>query len=313
MEPKQSIMRGQGSHSNKSVLVITNPAAGQRQQKKLAAVVSILRDRDCAVSIWATSARGDAEGLARKINPDQFDVVAIASGDGTINEVLNGIDANAPPVAIIPIGTANVLAAEIGLEAMPKAIADTITFGCSQRINLGIANGRRFAMMASMGFDAEVVHNVNLNLKHHFGKGAYALEALRQLFTFRAPIFELSIDGEAYDARSVIIANGRYFGGRFIVAPDAQLKQPGFDVCRYTRSGCAATVQYMASMARGSLPTRHDYEITRGANIHISGPIGAPVQADGDVITHLPATISTLPNAVELMFPRSPEHSHQGG
>ena len=127
-----------------------------------------------------------------KIDPDQFDVVAIAGGDGTINEVLNGIDVNAPPVAIIPIGTANVLAAEIGLETKPKVIADTITSGCPQPINLGIANGQRFAVMASMGFDAEVVSNVNLSLKRYFGKGAYALEALRQLLTYSAPDFKLS-------------------------------------------------------------------------------------------------------------------------
>ena len=302
-------MRDPTSQSAKHILVIINPAAGQRQQKRLTAVLSILRDQGCQACIWTTSARGDAKDMARKIDPDQFDVVTIAGGDGTINEVLNGIDVNVPPVAIIPIGTANVLAAEIGLETEPRVIADTITSGCPQPINLGIANGQRFAVMASMGFDAEVVSNVNLSLKRYFGKGAYALEALRQLLTYRAPVFKLSIDGEPHGAHSVIIANGRYFGGRFIVAPDAHIKQPSLDICCYTRCGRAATVQYMASMARGHLPDRRDYAITRGERIHIAGPIGAPVQADGDVITHLPAKVSVLPNAIELMFPRRPKAS----
>jgi len=97
------------------------------------------------------------------------------------------------------------------------------------------------------------------------------------------------------------------FGGRFVVAPNARLEKPSFDICYSTRGGRAATLQYLVSMIRGNLPNRPDFEITSAPSLFISGPKGAPVQADGDIVTYLPAKISIQPNAVELLFPK--EHA----
>ncbi len=290
----------------KRVLVIANPVAGRRRQGRLAAILAILRDRGCDLSVQTTSARGDAERMARAIDDRHADVIAIAGGDGTINEVLNGLGPTAPPVAIIPIGTANVLAAEIGLPATTYGIADAVAFGHPRRISLGLANGRRFAVMASIGLDAEVVRHVNLTLKRYLGKGAYTYETLYQWLRFEPTVYDLSLDGQHRQAHGVVIANGRYFGGRFIVAPDACIEEPSFDICCCTSAGRIAAFRYLASMVRGNLASRRDYEIIKGMNIQIHGPEGAAVQADGDVITRLPATISMLPNAVALMFPEHP-------
>lgn len=287
------------------ILVIANPTAGRRHHKTLTSILEILRELGCDLVVQTTTARGDAENMARALTPNQFDVVAIAGGDGTINEVLNGLEKTSPPVAIIPIGTANVLAAEIGLGALPLSIADTIAFGHRQAMSLGVANGRRFAVMASVGLDAEVVDHVNPSLKHYLGKGAYVWETLHQVITFRPPIFELSVDEKPLHAHSILVANGRFFAGRFIVAPDARLERPSLDVCRYMRSSRVAMVSYLISMVRGRLADRDDFKISRGTSIRINGPKGTPVQADGDVITELPAIIDVLPDAVDLMFPRN--------
>ncbi len=287
----------------KRVLVITNPMAGRRHRGRLETILKALADRGCETKLETTSARGDAEKLASEIGPECADVLAVAGGDGTINEVLNGINTTAPPIAVIPMGTANVLAVEIGLNSTIQAIADTIAFGLSKRISLGTANGRRFAVMASAGLDAEIVRHVSLELKRYLGKGAYAYETLHQILSFDPPAYELSIDDEKYDAHGVIIANGRHFGGRFVVAPNARLERPSFDICYGTRGGRVATLQYLVSLIRGSLPNRTDYEITSASALRIHGPKGAPVQADGDIVTYLPAEISIQPNAVELLFP----------
>lgn len=300
--PKED-MKYEDQEKLKRISVITNPTAGRRQRHRLDAVLNALRDRGCDPSVVATSARGDAEKLARQIDHDQVDVLAVAGGDGTINEVLNGIEAKAPPLAIIPLGTANVLAAEIGLDSAVKAIADTIAFGTPKRISLGLANGRRFAVMASLGLDAEVVRHVSLDLKRFLGKGAYAIETLRQLFAFQAPAYEFAIDGKTQEAFGIIIANGRYFGGRFLVAPNARLDKPSLDVCYATSGGRIAAFRYLASMARGRLADREDYKIIETRSLRVNGPKGMAVQADGDVITQLPAEISVQPDAVTLMFP----------
>lgn len=289
---------------SKRVLVIMNPTAGRRHRRQLEAILGALRDRGCDTKVLTTSSRGDAERLVGQIDRRHIDVLAIAGGDGTINEVLNGIqDCAAPPLAIIPLGTANVLAIEIGLGSTVPAIADTIASGRPKRINLGLANGRRFAVMASVGFDAEVVRHVNLNLKRYLGKGAYALETLHRLLSFDPPTYEFSIDGQTRHAHGIIIANGRHFAGRFVVAPDARLDKPSFDICCSTRSGRAAALHYLVSMARGRLADRQDYEIIPASTLRINGPEGAPLQADGDIITHLPATIGIQPDTAELMFP----------
>ncbi len=244
--------------------------------------------------------------MAKSVDSGQADVLAIAGGDGTINEVLNGVGPAAPPVAIIPMGTANVLAAEIGLASTTYEITDTIILGHPRRISLGLANGRRFAVMASVGLDAEVVCHVNLTLKRYLGKGAYVFETMHQWLRAAPPVYSLSLGAGHRQAYGAVIANGRYFGGRFIVAPEACIEEPNFDICCCISGGRMAALRYLTSMVRGNLASRRDYEIIKGTDIRIHGPDGAAVQADGDVITQLPATITMLPSAVELMFPRSP-------
>ncbi|MGH1480651.1 MAG: diacylglycerol/lipid kinase family protein [Geminicoccales bacterium] len=288
----------------KRVLVIANPAAGRAYRRYLDTILQALRDRGCDPAMQTTSAPGDAERHAQNIDFTDVDVLAIAGGDGTINEVLNGLQAAAPPLAIIPIGTANVLAAEVGLGSTANSIADTIAHGEARRICLGLANGRRFAVMASLGLDAEVVRHVSLDLKRYIGKGAYVIETMRQLFCFDPPAYELSINGKTHHAYGVIIANGRYFGGRFVVAPNASIRKPCFDVCYSTNGGKVAAVRYLAAMIQGRLAEREDYRILEAPHLRIEGPVGANVQADGDIITHLPAVIDIEPDAVEIMFPK---------
>lgn len=286
------------------VLIIANPRAGRANRAPLPRIVQALRDRACDVRIQVTADRGDAERLASKITIQDADVLAVAGGDGTMNEVLNGLVGDAPPIAIIPVGTANVLAAEIGLRATVDAIADTIISGQPSPICLGLVNGRRFAVMASLGLDAQVVRDVNLKLKRFIGKGAYVYETFHQLAAFDPPAFDLVIDNQPHKAYGVVVANGRYFGGRFVVAPKACIKKPSLDVCCGISGGRMATLRYMASMLQGHLADRPDYRIIDAKTLEIRGPMGATVQADGDVIASLPARIGIQPEAVTLMFPQ---------
>ncbi len=130
-----------------------------------------------------TTRPGDAEKTANLLQAADFDVVVAAGGDGTINEVANGLikaTGAVPPLAIIPLGTANVLAEEIGLRGQPAAIAKAIACGDRITVHLGLANGRHFIMMAGVGFDAHVVANVDLALKRRTGKIAYAWRPWRR-------------------------------------------------------------------------------------------------------------------------------------
>ncbi|MDH3659274.1 MAG: diacylglycerol kinase family lipid kinase [Alphaproteobacteria bacterium] len=296
-------MIAEGSIARKRILLVANPTAGRGRGAGLKPIVDRLEGHGCSVTVYQTKAAGDAERFVREAGGAGFDAIAAAGGDGTINEVLNGLSAGGPPLAIIPLGTVNVLAKEIGLPQSIDRIAETVAFGPSRPISVGDANGRRFAVMASVGLDAEVVENVNLDLKRHVGKWAYLYETARQIAFSSPPPYRLRFDHEEQEAQGIIIANGRFYGGRYVAAPEANLENPSLEVCRLTRPGRWAAPGYLLSLCLGRLAERADVRIDRATGLEITGPAGAPLQADGDVLCRLPAIIKVLPAAVDLVFP----------
>ena len=148
---------------------------------------------------------------------------------------------------------------------------------------------------------------VDLNLKRHVGKWAYVYEALRQIITAPPSTLRLRYhDGTEEEAEGAIIANGRFYAGRFVAAPKADLEKPTLAICRMTRPGRLAIPRYLMSMLLGRLAARSDYRIGEAVDLEILGPAGAPLQADGDVLCRLPASIRLLPAAVDLVFPSTP-------
>lgn len=297
------------NHSRR-LLVIFNPTAGSRRRRRLEETLRILREAGCRLELRQTLAAGDAARLARDFDPETFDAVVAAGGDGTINEVINGLvagrSAAAPPcLAIVPLGTANVLAAEIGLRIDPPSIAAAILAGRTVTLSLGTANGRLFALMVGVGFDAHVVRHVDLALKRRIGKAAYLWETLRQLACFPFPTYRVTVDGAIHEAASIIVAKGRHYAGRFVCAPRASLEDPLLHVCLFTRRGAWNLLRYGAGLLFGWLPHYPDFRIVTGRVVTIEEPAGDPVQGDGDAITELPLKVTLLPAALRLCVPAS--------
>ncbi len=292
--------------SRRRILVIYNPSAGQWRRRRLKATLHALEVLGCVLTLHETTHPGDAEATAVGLSAKDYDAVVAAGGDGTINEVANGLIRAAgpiPPLAIIPLGTANVLAQEIGLRGPPAAVARAITGGPRQRVHLGRANGRHFIMMAGVGFDAHVVANVDLALKRHTGKIAYVLEMLVQALRYGFPPCHVTIDGRPFDARSVVVCNGRHYGGPFVAAPEASLGTPAFEVCLLERGGWAHVLRYGAALVLGRLSALPDVRILSGRLIRIEGQKGLPVQGDGDIIAALPVEIDVAETTLDLVVP----------
>ncbi len=288
------------------VLVIYNPTAGQWRRRKLAAALRAVAALGCPVTLHETTHRGDAEATARALTQERCDVVVAAGGDGTINEVANGLIAApgpVPPLAIIPLGTANVLAQEIGLRGSPAAIAAAIAGGRFLDVHLGLANGRHFIMMAGVGFDAHVVANVDLALKRTTGKLAYVWETLSQALRYGFPQCRVTVDGKSFQAFSVVVCNGRHYGGPFVAAPRAQLTDPRFEVCLLKRGGWRHVLRYGLALVLGRLHSLPDVRIESGREVHIEAEDGLPVQGDGDIIAALPASITVSDKTVTLVVP----------
>lgn len=288
------------------VLVIYNPAAGRSRSKRLAEVIALLKGRGCVVTERKTSQRGDAEIFAREASAGDYDVIVAAGGDGTVNEVVNGMVSgpDAPRLAVIPLGTANILALEIGLDPKDaEQIAETIATGPAHTIHLGIANGRHFVLMAGAGLDAHVVEGVNIALKRHTGKLAYVVESVRQAFGYDFPALQIRVNGETYEGRMAVACKGRFYGGPFIAAPDAQLERPKLEVCILPMSGVSGVVRYGMALPMNKLAELPEVKVITADSITILGPRGAPLQGDGDIVARLPAEISIARETVELVVP----------
>ena len=285
------------------ILVIFNPAAGQNRRSRFDAVIAALRVLGCIVTVIETKAPGHAEEIARTVTVDDFDVIAAAGGDGTINEIVNGLPGKAIALGLIPLGTANVLADEIGLARTPDIIARTLASGPVREIYVGRANGRRFCMMAGAGFDANVVHGVSLALKKRVGPLAYAWQAFVQGFRDNYSPCEVTIDGVSHRTTSAVACNGRRYGGPFVAAPKASLADDSFQIVLMKGRGWFSVLRYGLGLMAGKVGAWPDVHILAGRDVTITGEKGQPVQADGDILTSLPLNLAVDPEPVKLIYP----------
>ena len=285
------------------VLVVFNPIAGRRRREVLDRVVAALEARGIDATLKATTQRGDAETFAREIDAQAFDALIAAGGDGTINEVVNGLSGKPLPLAIVPLGTANVMAAEIALPDDPERIAQTIASGKTKAIHLGEANGRLFVMMAGIGFDAHVVAQVGPRLKRVLGKAAYVLMTLKAMFRYPFRRYRIELDGVIHEATSAVIANGHYYGGRFVCAPEARLEDADLHVCLFERPGPLNAARYAAWLVLGRLNKLPDVKVVPARYIRVVDATDEPVQGDGDILGHLPLSITAGAASVNVLAP----------
>ncbi|MFC3230934.1 diacylglycerol/lipid kinase family protein [Marinibaculum pumilum] len=154
------------------ILVIHNHAASWRRFERFSSVLGALATAGCEIVVRRTEGAGDPMRLARAADRQAFDLIAVAGGDGTINDAVNGLHAGSPPLGLIPLGTANVLAHEIGLGTGPDQIVSCLLAPRRLAVRPGVVNGRRFMMMAGIGFDAHAVRAIPKPVKRRLGKAA---------------------------------------------------------------------------------------------------------------------------------------------
>ncbi len=287
----------------KNAFVVCNPKAGGGRAL-FDSTLGRLKNFGFAIEIGETREAGHAETLVRAaLESGSFDCVIASGGDGTINEIANGMAGSEVPLGIIPSGTANVLAAEIGLRMEPQFIAETIAYGWSRRIHLGSMNGKLFLMMASVGFDARVVVGVSKNLKAYFGKGAYIWEAVRLLFGKSFSRLEVVVDDRAYQGSWVVVSNGKYYAGKFLLAAAAAIDEKGFVIVIFDSATFLGKLGDLLSIIRGKVGSQKRTRVLKGETVSIKSSVSEPVQMDGDFAGAVPVLISTSPHTLNLLTP----------
>ncbi|MBS7809831.1 diacylglycerol/lipid kinase family protein [Roseococcus pinisoli] len=274
------------------MLVIFNPAAGSRRRRRLARAMAVLGE---GAVLAETAGPGDARRLSERAAREGHDCVVAAGGDGTIAEVAAGLQGSGAALGILPFGTANVLALELGLPLTAEGAAEVIKAGREAMLRPGIAwhagGERLFVQMLGAGLDAAVVQAVPPGLKRALGKGAYVWQTLRELARHRFPPLRFSADGGAWEeASGLIVTKGRLYAGRHLVAPGASPLEPGFTLVVQRRVGIGRALLAGAALPLNALHRLPFIELRRCAAVEIEGQ-GVLTQCDGDRGPALPLRI----------------------
>ena len=274
------------------MLIIYNPAAGRRRAQRLWRVLDVMVQNGVKLELAETLHPDHATILARDAAARGMRLVVAAGGDGTIAEVAAGLAGTQTPMGIIPLGTANVLAHELGLPFAPQEVAAALAFGRTRPVWPGVScsDGAEhlFVQMIGAGFDAEVVHHLDPLLKRILGRSAYVLQGLREAIRYRFPPIPLTIDGLETEASGIIITKGRFYAGRYTIAPEATPLQPGFSVILLDQPGPLATLAHAAALPLDRLSNMRGVRCLRGSEIRFTPP---RAQADGDPAPAGPITI----------------------
>jgi diacylglycerol kinase (ATP) len=294
-----------GGVVRRHILVIVNPTAGRRRssERRLQRFVAALERQGCtAVLRWAGLTIGEVERLAREAEPG-FDAIVAAGGDGTANAVVNGMVLGAVPLGVLPLGTANVLAREIGLPRDPEGLATLIASGPAMPIWPGRIGARLFVTMGSAGFDSEIVAAVHPELKRRTGRFAFAWAFLVQWCRYRACDLTVQANGLAHRAGGVIAAKSRHYAGPFVVAPDAELAERSFELILFRRTGRWAMLRYAGALFLGRISRLEDVATVRTRQATVAADRVLPIQADGEIVGDLPVTLTIADEPLLLIRP----------
>ncbi|MBL6457719.1 diacylglycerol kinase family lipid kinase [Belnapia sp. T6] len=290
------------------MLIVFNPTAGRRRRQRLDRALAVLRRLGFGFDLAETARPGHAEHLARAAAQAGQGLVVAAGGDGTIAEVAAGLAGSTAALGVLPLGTANVFAWELGIPIRPEAAASLLAEGEARGLYPGLArfgdgSARLFVQMLGAGFDAAVVAHLDLGLKQRIGRGAYVWGAVRELARYRFPPLRLVFADGEMRASSVIVSKGRLYAGRHLLAPAAEAAAPGFQVAIFRGSGPVAAAAYGAALPLNLLPHMPGLVLRPATWLRIEGE-GVAVQADGDPAGRLPVEVAVAPTPLRVLLPR---------
>jgi len=287
-----------------TVLILANPTSGSFRPKLLEGIRNRLAEAGCNAVIRLTRRAGEI-GETCADSKLAVNVLVVAGGDGSINEALTGFQTNpaAPDLAIIPFGTANVLARELKLPFGAEAIANMILQHQVAPLHLGLANGRPFVLMASAGFDAEVVHGMSLDLKRRLGKFAYVLTAVKNAVSRKSRPIRIIADGIRLDGKLVIATNGKCYGGAFVICPEASVVTPGLHLLVFEKDDFLSVLRFGLALAFGRVHMARGVKVIPFREAEITGTQTVAVQIDGEPFASTPLRLEQSSDTYSILVP----------
>lgn len=292
--------------------LIYNPFAGGLKGSKRARLdraVATFEKAGKRVDLMPTERPNQAGLLAARALEEGCDLVLAAGGDGTINEAVNGLAGSRVLFGVLPSGTANVLANEVGLAGRPDHAARQLLEAVPARISLGRVQSpdadRYFLLLAGIGLDARIVKELDLDLKRKIGKLAYWHGGFRQ-FGRAMPKFRIRANGEEFAASFALVTRVRNYGGDFEIARRVRLTDDDFEVIITQRQQWSHFLKFIIAVACNRLDKLDSVVIARASSVELTAPDDDEVyiQADGEALWTVPASITTVPDALTLLLPK---------
>jgi len=303
----------------KNATLIYNPTAGRnprKRERQVREAAEVLEKTGIRVSLSPTTGPDSARELAHTLNNQGDPFIIVCGGDGTINEVINGIAPGNAILGILPGGTANIFAKELGLPHNPVRAARALGTWSPRRIALGRATWlmdggqqsahRYFFSLAGIGFDAHIVHKLSLEFKRDWGVLAYVLEATRQATHYSFPSFVCRVRDLQINATFAVVQRTKRYAGWLRIAPTANVFEANFSLCVFkSRHWLRYFIYAAAVVARQHL--RHtDVEIVQTQKVVCESERTTDFirfELDGELVGQLPATFDIIPDALTILAP----------
>lgn len=254
--------------------------------------------------LFTTSRAGEAEALARHAAAEGFEKIVAAGGDGTINEIVNGIAGQNVTLGLIPVGTMNVFATELGLPANDlRRCWEIIQENRTRPIDLPSANGKHFVQLAGVGLDAQAVKETSRAFKRNFGPLSYMISAA-QIASRQPPRLQIESEDAATDEGSfVLVGNGRLYGGRFPFFKQAVLDDGLLDVIVFKRLNYVEIIRYLQNVIFTSQITAPEVEYFQTKRLRVSSNESVPVETDGELIGNCPVEFQIRQGGLRVLAP----------
>jgi YegS/Rv2252/BmrU family lipid kinase len=290
---------------SRRILIVANPVAGIRKRNGiLQACARRLEERGQRVETALTAGPGDAIRLAREAAPS-YDLVAAMGGDGTVGQVAEGLTGSETALGIVPTGSRNVLARELGLPRDPVTAAGLLAELPVRRASLGWAAGRHFVLCVSAGVDARVLQEAERLSPGRLTLRVFALAMLRMTLS-TVPLGRLlvRVEDEELEGSVAIISNARTYGGFFRPAPEGGVDAPRLDLTVFRGRSRASLYRAAAAMTRGRHGRLSDVTVRPFTSLRLE-PVDEPVpyERDGDLEGELPVEVRAAPGTVRLAAP----------
>jgi YegS/Rv2252/BmrU family lipid kinase len=285
----------------KDTVVILNPAArGSRARKLRAQVESLTR----GTILCATSRSGEAEVLARHAVAEGFGKIVAAGGDGTINEIVNGIAGKNVALGLLPLGTMNVFATELGLPANDLSRCwEIIRHNRIRPVDLPSANGKHFVQLAGVGLDAQAVKETSRAFKRNFGPLSYMISAA-QIASRPPPRLRIESENAVTGEGSfVLVGNGRLYGGRFPFFKQAVIDDGLLDVVVFKRLNYIEIIRYLQNVIFTPQISSPEVEYFQTRRLRVSSEENVPVEIDGELVGNCPVEFQIRAGGLHVLAP----------